>query len=133
MQGPGPLPVRCLCKHHQWLPSPHSDAFWVPVSSVFHNCVLPSATAALLLVWSCAVGQEEPEQVLGSDFSMCWGSCRRLAEAQAVSICFFCLVSGGKEARAQSSQAEFRFLTALLFVPLVFKPAEGTCLSAVGP
>lgn len=42
--------------------------------SITHNHALPLAMAALYLVWSCVVEQEELEQVLGSGLGACWGS-----------------------------------------------------------
>ena len=49
-------------------------------------------------------------------------------EPWAVSTCFLRLVTGSKQAYVHSSRAESRFLTALLLVPLFFKPAKGTPL-----
>lgn len=58
----------------------------------------------------------------------------RWPESWAVSACFLRLVLGvSKCMRVCSLQTESRFLTVLLFVPLVFKPAKGTHLPGVRP
>lgn len=54
-------------------------------------------------------------------------------EPQTILICFLSIVPGSKQACVHSSGAESQVLTALWYVPLIFKPASGIHLSIVGP
>ena len=100
---------------------------------ISHSWALPSAPAVLTLVWICITKQAGPQQVLGSGWDKHWGDRRKLARVS----CSFNLLSlpgfWSKQACMYSSGVESGFLTTLLLVPLVFKPARGTHLPSVRP
>ena len=108
-------------------PSPHLDA----VPGLSWLCSLQICTL-LGNGHLCPTGELILEaKVAGAHVGMVAGN---WLESQAV--CFNLLPStcfGSKQALACSSQVESRFLTALLLVLLVFKPAKGTHLPGVGP
>ena len=98
-----------------------------------NNSTLPSALSALTLMWCCATEQVWPERMLGSDWGAHSGSHRKMAKV----LGYFHLLPlpcfGSKQVLAHPSQEESRFLTALLLVSLVFKPAKQTHLPGLDP
>lgn len=107
--------------------------FWVQACTVPYNSTLPSALSALTLMWSCATEQVWPEQELGSDWGAHSGSHRKMAKVLGNFHLLPLPCFGCKQVLAHPSQEESRFLTALLLVSLVFKPAKQTHLPGLDP
>ena len=103
---------------------------------LFQVCALPAPSSGVFAPKGEAVLEQEGlEQVFSSGWGWgaCWGDHGKPARAPGSFSLLPLPYFRSKQACAHASRMESRFLTALLLVPLVFKPAKGTHLPGVGP
>ena len=112
-------------------PCPVQMAFWVCAGSVLttaHSPQLLQPHSTVEICQRARMARAGAHLRLG----LTLGFAGHWPESWAISACFICLVLGvSKCMHVCSSQTESKFLTVLLFVPLVFKPAKGTHLPGV--
>lgn len=93
---------------------------WLCPSQLF----IPLSVTPLTLRWSCILEQEGMEHVFGSGWGTCHDSLRTLTRVLGSLNLLPPPCFGNKQVYVCSSQAESKFLSALLSVLLVFKSAK---------